>query len=155
MLKKKFIKILILFFFLSGCGYTPIFTNKKTNFSIYEFSASGNTKLNKIINSKLNNYKGSDGSKKFSLTMETSLDKEVSSRDAKGNPKTFRIILDSNVLIKDINDNIKNKSFSKSVDYNNKNNKSELKKYENETSNNLAEKIADEIIIYLQSLSSN
>ena len=78
MLKKKFIKILILFFFLSGCGYTPIFTNKKINFSIYEFSTSGNTKLNKIINSKLNNYKGSDGSKKFSLTMETSLDKEVS-----------------------------------------------------------------------------
>ena len=155
MIKKKFIKILIFFLFISGCGYTPIFTNKKINFSIYEFSASGNTKLNKIINSKLNNYKGSDGSKKFSLTMETSLDKEVSSRDAKGNPKTFRIILDSNVLIKDINDNIKNKSFSKSVDYNNKNNKSELKKYENETSNNLAEKIADEIIIYLQSLSSN
>ena len=28
--------------------------------------------------------------------------------------KTFRIILDSNVLIKDINDNSKNKSFSKS-----------------------------------------
>ena len=47
---------------------------------------------------------------------------------------------------------IKKKSFSKSINYNNKNNKSELKKYENETSKNLVEKISDEIIIYLQSI---
>ena len=38
------------------------------------------------------------------------------------------------------------------MDYNNKNNKSELKKLENETSKNLAEKIAEELIVYLQSI---
>ena len=152
MIKKNLIKLLILLFFIYGCGYSPIFSNKNSNFSIYELSVSGNSTLNKIINGRLNNYKGSDNQKKFSLTIETYLNKEVASRDSKGNPKTYRINLESNISIKDLNGNIKNKSFSKSIDYNNKSNKSDLKKYENETSKNLAEKISEEIIIYLQSI---
>ena len=152
MIKKNLIKFLILLFFISGCGYSPIFSNKNSNFSIYELSITGNNKLNKIINGRLNNYKGSDSPKKFSLTIETYLNKEVASRNTRGNPKTYRINLGSNVSIKDLSGNIKKKSFSKSVNYNNKNNKSELKRYENETSKNLAEKISDEIVIYLQSI---
>lgn len=152
MIKKNLIKLLILLFFISGCGYSPIFSKKNTSFSIYELSASGNSKLNKIINNRLNNYKGSDGKRKFSLTLETHLNKEIALRDSKGNPKTYRVNLLSNISIKDFDGNVKNKSFSKSVDYNNKSNKSNLKKYENETSKNLAEKIADEVIIYLGSI---
>lgn len=152
MIKKNLIKLLILLFFISGCGYSPIFSKKNTSFSIYELSASGNSKLNKIINNRLNNYKGSDGKRKFSLTLETHLNKEIALRDSKGNPKTYRVNLLSNISIKDFDGTVKNKSFSKSVDYNNKSNKSNLKKYENETSKNLAEKIADEIIIYLGSI---
>ena len=152
MIKKNLIKLIILLFFISGCGYNPIFSNKNSNFSIYELTASGNSKLNKIINNKLNNYKGSDGQKQFSLTIETYLNKEVASKDSKGNPKTYRINLETNILIKDSSGNVKEKNFSKAVDYNNRSNKSELKKYENETSKNLAEKICDEIIVYLQSI---
>tara|TARA_B100001741_G_C16463845_1_gene556527 strand:- start:589 stop:1047 length:459 start_codon:yes stop_codon:yes gene_type:complete len=152
MIKKNLINILILLFFLSGCSYSPIFSNKNSNFSIYELSASGNNKLNKIISSRLNNYKGSDSAKKYSITIETNLNKEISSKDSKGNPKSYRINILSNILVKDLNGNIKNKSFSKSVDYNNRSDKSDLKKYENETSKNLADKISDEIIIYLQSI---
>ena len=152
MIKKNLIKILILLFFLSGCGYTPIFSKKNSNFSIYELSASGNNKLNKIINSKLNNYKDLDSPKKFSLIIETYLNKKISSKDSKGNPKSYRINLVSDISIKDSNGIVKNKSFSKSIDYKNRSNKSDLKKYENEISKNLAEKISGEIIIYLQSI---
>jgi len=152
MIKKNLIKILILLFFLSGCGYTPIFSKKNSNFSIYELSATGNNKLNKIINSKLNNYKDLDSPKKFSLIIETYLNKKISSKDSKGNPKSYRINLVSDISIKDSNGIVKNKSFSKSIDYKNKSNKSDLKKYENEISKNLAEKISAEIIIYLESI---
>ena len=152
MIKKNLIKILILLFFLPGCGYTPIFSKKNSNFSIYELSASGNNKLNKIINSKLNNYKDLDSPKKFSLIIETYLNKKISSKDSKGNPKSYRINLVSDISIKDSNGIVKNKSFSKSIDYKNRSSKSDLKKYENEISKNLAEKISAEIIIYLESI---
>ena len=152
MIKKNLIKLIILLFFISGCGYNPIFSNKNSNFSIYELTASGNSKLNKIINNKLNNYKGSDSQKQFSVTIDTYLNKEIASKDSKGNPKTYRINLETNILVKDASGSVKEKKFSKAIDYNNRSNKSNLKKYESETSKNLAEKISDEIIVYLQSI---
>jgi len=152
MKKINLIKFLIILFFISGCGYSPIFSNKDANFSIYELSLSGNNKLNKIISGKLNNYKGSNNPKMFSLQLETNLIKEVASKDSKGNPTTYRINLKTDVIVKDAEGNIKNKLFYKSIDYNNSDNKSSLKKFENETSKNLAEKVSDEIIIYLQSI---
>ena len=152
MIKKNLIKLIILLVFVSGCGYSPIFSNKNSNFSIQELNTIGNVKLNKIINNKLNNYSNIDSQKKFSLKIETFLKKEITSKDSKGNPKTYRINLKFNVLIIDSNGNEKKKVFSKSIDYNNRDNKSELKKYENETAKNLAEKISNQIIIYLSSI---
>tara|TARA_B100001175_G_C19172476_1_gene478123 strand:- start:57 stop:515 length:459 start_codon:yes stop_codon:yes gene_type:complete len=152
MIKKNLIKFIILLFFVSSCGYNPIFTNKNSEFSIYELSSSGNSKFNKIISTRLKIYKNSNSLKKFSIGLETSSDKKISSKDSKGNPKTFRLSIESKVSVKDADGNIKNKSFSKTIDYNNKSNKSELKKYENETLRNLAEKVSEEIIIYLQSI---
>ena len=152
MIKKNLIKLFIILFFISGCGYNPIFSNKNSNFSIYELSTTGNIKLNKIIYNRLNNYNNPDSQKKFSLKIETDLEKEISSKDSKGNPKTYRINLKLDILVKDLDGNEKKKSFSKSVDYNNKENKSDLKKYENETAKNLAEEISEKIIIYLKSI---
>tara|TARA_B100001540_G_scaffold151992_1_gene134625 strand:- start:2314 stop:2772 length:459 start_codon:yes stop_codon:yes gene_type:complete len=152
MINKNLIKFIMLLLFVSSCGYNPIFSNKNSNFSIYELSSSGNSKLNKIINSRLKVYKDSNSLKKFSIGLETSLNKKIASKDSKGNPKTFRLSIESKVSIKDNDGNIRKKSFSKTIDYNNKSNKSQLKKYENETSRNLAEKVSEEIIIYLQSI---
>ena len=152
MIKKNLIKILIILFFISGCGYSPIYTNRNSNFAITQLSTTGNNKLNRIISEKLGNYKDTNASKQLTLTINTSLNKEVSSKDSKGNPKTYRINLKSNILVKDSKGNEKNKLFIKSIDYNNRNNKSDLKKLENETSKNLAEKIAEDLIIYLKSI---
>ena len=55
----------------------------------------------------------------------------------------------SKAIIKDSNGNVKEKLFSKSTSYNNLAYKFELKKFENETAKNLAEKISEEIIFYL------
>ena len=152
MIKKNLIKFLILLFIVTGCGFTPIYTSKNSNFAITQLGTTGDNKLNRIIIEKLANYKDANASKQLILTINTSLNKEVSSKDSKGNPKTYRINLKSNIVITDSKGNETNKLFIKSIDYNNKNNKSDLKKLENETSKNLAEKIAEEIVGYLQSI---
>ena len=151
MIKKNFITFIILLIFLNGCGYSPIFS-KKTNFSIIELAISGDKKLNKIINNKLNNYKESSGEKLFSIIIINTLDKNISSKDSKGNPKTFKINIASKIKVKDSKGKIDEKIFSKSIIYDNKSNKFNLKKYENETVKNFGNKISEEIIIYLQSI---
>ncbi len=151
MMKKNFILLIILLFFLNGCGYSPIFS-KKTNFSIVELAVTGDKKINKIIIGKLNNYKKSRGEKSFSVIISNSIDKQISSKDPKGNPKTFKINVVSKVKVSNSKDEINETIFSKSINYNNKSNKFDLKKYEDETIENFGNKISEEIIIYLQSI---
>tara|TARA_B100001175_G_scaffold316526_1_gene330675 strand:+ start:1009 stop:1464 length:456 start_codon:yes stop_codon:yes gene_type:complete len=151
MVKKKFIIFAILLIFLNGCGYSPIFS-KKNNFSIIELAVSGNKEINKIIINSLNYYKVSEGENSFSVIIDNSLGKEISSKDTKGNPKTFKINVISKIKVKNSKGEINEKIFSKSINYNNKSNKFDLKTYENETIKNFGRKISEEIIIYLQSI---
>ena len=52
--------------------------------------------------------------------------------------------------IRDEKDNNKEKIFIKTVNYNNNDNKLDLKKYERQSSESLVEKISEEMVIYLQ-----
>ena len=151
MIKKNFIIFIIVLFFLNGCGYSPVFS-KKTNFSITELAVNGDKKINKIIINRLNNYKELNGEKSFSVIINNSIDKQISSKDLKGNPKTFKINVISKIKVKNSNGEIYETIFSKSINYDNKSNKFDLKKYENETVKNFGNKISEEIIIYLQSI---
>ena len=151
MIKKNFILLVILLFSLNGCGYSPVFSSK-SNFSIIELAISGNKKINKIIINRLNYYRELKSEKSFSIIINNSLDKQISSKDSKGNPKTFRINVVSKIKVKDSNGEINETIISKSINYDNKSNKFELKRFENETIKNFGNKISDEIIIYLQSI---
>ena len=151
MIKKKFIKIFLILFLFTGCGYSPIYSNKNVNFSILDLKTSGNNMLNQIIENRLKSYKNSNAEKKYNLMVDTNVEKIIVSKDTKGNPKIFRIILKSKIVVSDPDGATKEKNFLKNIDYNNKSKKSELKNYENEVTKNLAEKISEEIIIYLVS----
>jgi len=150
MKKILFTKFFIILIFITGCGYTPIFSNKTNNFNIVGIELTGNNKLNRILNNKLNIYKNSNGEKKYFLKINTDVNKKISSKDSKGNAKTFELTVSTNTNIQDEKGYIKEKLFVKSVNYNNSNNKFELKKYENQSSEILINKISEEIIIYLQ-----
>ena len=84
------------------------------------------------------------------MRVNTDVNKKISSKNSKGNAKTFELTVSTNTNIQDEKGNIKEKLFSKSVNYKNNNNKFDLKKYENQSSEALINKISEEIIIYLQ-----
>ena len=152
MKKIIFINFFILLIFITSCGYTPIFSNKNINFTIADIELTGNNKLNKILNNKLNIYKNLNSEKKYYLKINTNVIKKTSSKDSKGNPKTFELTVIINTNIQDEKGNIREKLFIKSINYNNSNNKFDLKKYENQSSEILVNKISEEIIIYLQTI---
>ena len=150
LMNKIIIKFLIILVLLSGCGYKPIFSSKNTNFAIAEIETSGDNKLNKILNNRLNIYKNSKAKKKYYLNINTNVEKKISSKDSKGNPKTFQLKVITKANIRDEKDNNKEKIFIKTVNYNNNDNKLDLKKYERQSSESLVEKISEEMVIYLQ-----
>ena len=53
----KFIRAGLIIIFLSGCGYTPIFSNSNnTDLNIKIINLEGNKELNNLISQKLSKY---------------------------------------------------------------------------------------------------
>ena len=152
---KKFILNIIIFIFISGCGYVPIYgiSNNKTNFEIGRININGDRDLNQNIIDQLKNLKIKKGSnyKIYDLTITTRIEKIVTSKDSKGNPKTYKMT--SYVDIKTVKDG-KMYAFSVGSDenYNDISSKFELESFERNLKRNSASKITREIILYLITL---
>ena len=99
--------ILIFFLFtLSSCDYKPILSYKNYKFSINVDKITGDEKVNSIITNSLNNLKGNE--KEFYVTLSSKKEKNIISKDSKGDPSIFELIINVNYKVK-LNGEIKNK----------------------------------------------
>tara|TARA_B110000259_G_C13680893_1_gene268253 strand:+ start:49 stop:519 length:471 start_codon:yes stop_codon:yes gene_type:complete len=152
-MKKKIFPFL-LFLFLSSCGYEAVYSLKnRVNyaFTVSEFELSGDRQVNLKIKQILNSYRNSSNEveKNFTLTIYSNSEKIVTTKDASGDATKFKneITVDVQTLI---DGTIKsNFSITESFIYNNNSNTFELRTYENQIKNNLAEIIVDKIIFKL------
>ena len=153
MINSKKITIIIPFLLLLSCGYKPIFSSSKANFSITEIKLFGDIKIGSKIKKNLNIYKNAENKSIFySLKINSDQKKNIVSKDAKGDPKIFEIQVLVNLAILE-NNKVKNKkNFEESFTYNNSTDKFGLKQYEKNIKENLTEKIIEKIIIYLYSI---
>ena len=151
---KKIFFISFIIIFISGCGYTPIYSKKDKNFKLGKIETLGNAKLNNTIIRNIKNFtnKNSNTNKIFNLEIETNLKKNIKSKDTKGNPETFQIKIVTNLIINKDEKNSLKKIFSYSSIYNTLNSEFELSKYEKTIEKNLISKISQKIIVYLQTL---
>ena len=153
MINSKKIIIIISFLLLLSCGYKPIFSSSKANFTITEIKLFGDLKIGSKIKKNLNIYKNTENKNIFyNLKINSDQKKNIVSKDAKGDPKIFEIqILVDLTILK--NNKIKNKkNYKESFTYNNSTDKFSLKQYEKNIEENLIEKIGEKIIIYLYSI---
>ena len=144
--------LILSFFFIISCGYQPLYTNKETNFYIYKINSFGDEKINKALINKLELYKDKNSNKKIELEINSKINKTTTSKDTKGNPKTFRIEIISKIKVIEEEKINLDKIFSKSSNYNNSSKKFELKQYEENLKINLIDKISEDIVGYLQTL---
>ena len=78
--------------------------------------------------------------------------RNVTSKDTKGDPKTYRIEIKTNIEVSDINNKVYKKNFLEKKNYNTMSSKFDLGLYENNIRKNLANTISRNISIYLSSL---
>jgi len=153
MINSKKILIIISFLFILSCGYKPIFSSSKANFSITEIKLFGKINIGSKIKKNLNIYKNIENKSIFySLEINTDQKKNVISKDAKGDPKILEMQITVDLTILE-NNKIKNKkSFKENFNYNNSTNKFDLKRYEENIEDNLIKKIITKITLYLYSI---
>ena len=145
------------FLLLLNCGYEPIYSKKQINsnynYSINNINYIGDNKVNQILKNQLRKIlikeKKSTG---LNLNLNSRLEKGITSKDKKGNPKRFSIKIIINLEIYE-SEILKGKAnFEEKFEYNNKSNKFDLKQYEKNIKVNLIKKLSGEIIRYLNSL---
>ncbi len=144
---------LFFLFLFSGCAYEPILKNKNYQFSVNLDKIIGDEKVNSIIVKNFNNLI----SKKqiYDLTISSTKEKNIISKDSKGDPSIFEIIINVDYTVKkDEKTLIANKLNRKST-YNNISDKFELDNYEKNIVKNLSTSISDKIINSISEINDN
>ena len=152
---EKRIFTFILLLFLSSCGYEAIHSKKNKenyDFSVSELKFIGDRDVNLKIKERLNNYTLIKKDKDFTLKISSDLEKLILVKNDAGDATDFKTKITVNV---DIFNDTEFKSsivIAESFNYNNNSNKFELKSYEKEIKNNLANTIAEKLIFKLSKM---
>ena len=151
---KKIIIPFILVLVLNSCGYSPIYSTKYQDFKIDNLDFKGERKINEIVRKSLVSYtKIASAEKVYDVTINSSLQKNIDTKDKKGNPAQFSLRINVDLIIVDKFDKTLQINFNEKKSYNNKEKKFELKRYESILIQNMSEKILSDIIIFFQNLS--
>ena len=153
-MKKKILSLLI-FLFLSSCGYEALYSTKNQinyDFSISELNFSGDREINLKLKEKLINYTLNKKNKNFKLKVLSTSKKIIIAKNKAGDATKFKIEITINIeALK--NDSIKsNFLIIESFVYNNNSDKFALKSYEREIKNNLSNTTSNKLILRLSNI---
>ena len=147
--------ILLLLLLLSSCGYEAIYSKKNSvnySFSVSELNFVGDRTVNLKIKEKLNNYAQAKKDKDFILRISSTSEKITLAKNTAGDATSFKNSVSVNVEVLMNNKFKSNFIILESFNYNNISNKFNLKKYEEEIKNNLAETASDKLIFKLYNI---
>ena len=142
---------------LSACSYKPIFSESNYNFEINEIIFNGERYINKIIKNKLDlikNEKNQD-KKKYDLLIQTNKEKLIVSKDSKGDPLKFDLIVTTYYEINYEKRLLYKREIIKNNVYNNDVDKFKLEQNEKIILENMSEKISENIISSIINLDDN
>ena len=149
---KKYINLLIIFIFISSCGYTPIYSNSSNNkFKLIITNVEGDTSVNNLIKSQLFKYQKINSDNIFEVDVRSQYNKAILSKSATGAVTNYRITVDSNF-------NIKNKNISKiititeSLDMKKEGNLFEEKNYEKLIKKDLVNLVTNKLILEINKI---
>lgn len=142
--------LIIFIFLLSSCGYQPLYSNKNSNkFTFKEIEFLGDKGINQNLISSTFLKQDKQNFIYDKLVLKNNKEIIETSKNSKGQPESYRMIIDLEVTLINEGETIKKKIFSEEFSYKNSDNKFDLYEYEISVQNSLINKITEELIIYL------
>ena len=148
MIRKIKIKLLVLLLFLAGCGFTPIYDAKNTEFNIQITELFGNRDMNNLIKSNLKRYSNPSKTELFEIKINSTMSKKSLAKDTTGKTTDYRIEvtynfkIDNEKLSKEIN-------ITETFDYKYIEDIIEFIKYENTVKQNIANIVSQKLVSQL------
>ena len=141
---KKYIVLMSLIFFLTNCGFSPIYVkNTNTNFSIENVNYQGDRELNNFLKINLNQYKNENSDRKISIEATSEYQRITLTKNAASEVTNYKLIAKVIFLIKSTNKkiNITEEKIISSMD-----DKFEEARKERSTKQNFARSISNKLI---------
>ncbi len=147
MIKKIFVPLLI-FLFFTNCGYTPIYSSKENNrLNISVENYEGDNDINFKILSKLRIHKNIN-SKEFKINIRTDYKKTDLSKDITGKVQDYELTISATFEV-NYADNLKKFAIKETFTMKNLDDDFEERNYEKTIKENLANSIAQKLLIQL------
>ena len=146
-MNKKTLFIILLFFLLQNCGYTPIYKNiKNLDYNLNIVNISGNNDINNMITTYIQRYSNQSDAKNLNLNINTEYVKNVLSKNKEG--KITNYLIKSRIeFILVGSEDIKNFVFEDEIIAANSDNQFEFKKYENTIKRNFVNSAIEQLIL--------
>jgi hypothetical protein len=104
---KKHIILISLIFFLTHCGFSPIYIkNTNTNFSIENVDYQGDRDLNNFLKINLDQYKNKKSDRKIIIEASSEYEKTILTKNTASEVTNYKLIANVTFLIKSTNKKI-------------------------------------------------
>ena len=153
----KNFKLSLIFLFLIGCGYSPIYqVNQTSNLKINSIKISGDKKIGKTIVEGIESFKESKSKNIFDLDLVIKKRNDIVTKDKKGNASSYNLTIQIDM---DLNSKKNMKSlkrkFNKNTTYNSMDNKFELNEYKINLEKNMTSQILQDMVIFLRNIDND
>ena len=158
-MNKTLAKFVLVFMILglTSCSYSPIFSEKNYNFEINEIVLTGEKDINKILREKFNRIKNNQNleKKEYKLLINSKKERNIVSKNSKGDPLKFELIITVQYEIIFNENLILKKTVEKNNIYNNDSDLFKLEQSEKIIIDNISGNISDNIITSIINLDDN
>ena len=138
---------------LNNCGFKPIYSSKNSNFEIIEIINENENKNSFAIEKMIMALSNQEAMRKVKLEMNYKQTVSTILKDSKGDPSKKKLSIYVNLVVKNEKDNVlTNKNFSEEFSYDVQSDKFNMAQYEDNITNNLNNKVSNDIIFLLGTL---
>tara|TARA_B100001173_G_C15536298_1_gene357670 strand:+ start:49 stop:504 length:456 start_codon:yes stop_codon:yes gene_type:complete len=150
----KKIFLIMLIFFVSGCGYSSIYKNQSQNFQINIETMDGDNEFNNFIKNELKLYSNLSSQKIYLININSNYKKIDIAKDSSGVTSNYKLSILTNINVK-LKDVIKNFQFKETINIKKNTNSFEQNNYERNIKRNFASLIREKLIIELLNINDN
>jgi len=147
--------VIILLFFLYGCGYTSIYKDQKSReIFISVINTDGDTVINNYLKNQLNILSNKESVNIFNISFVSKYERTTIAKDSAGVATDYRLVAEIEF---NINKNGVNKiiTFTENINIKNEGENFEQRNYENSIKRNFALSIKNKLVTYLINFDDN
>ena len=150
---KSLISIIVLSLILNSCGFQPIYNSKTSNFEIIEIENKNENKNSFLIEKVIMSLSNKGAKNKVKIQIDYKQSVSTILKDSKGDPSKKKLSINVILNVKDDMDNsLVTQSFSEEFSYDVQSDKFGMSQYEKNITDNLNNKISNDIIFLLGTL---